>query len=227
MDDTPDSLGERDRVGPFPDGLEPDSTVLLAGTVEPETHAVGLRALCRYGHAADTALVVTATESADRTATTYDRLSDPSADPSIGLVDTTSEGQSVAALYEERPVVFVPAPGDLERLVIALSDLTGVRSAPAGSRHLLVRSLTPLLEGASVEAVAAVLERVAGLRTGTGLTLLGLDYTTHGRETMAALTDRVDGVVWATETADGTLEFEFSPTGDGHAPSAAGVERTE
>lgn len=58
----------------FPDGLTPGSTVLIAGAVEPTRYAVDLRALCRYSHAADAAIIVTTTESADQTVDTYETI---------------------------------------------------------------------------------------------------------------------------------------------------------
>lgn len=213
MDGTAESPLDHDsvQIDPFPDGLSAGSTVLVAGTVDPATYAIGLRALCRFGKRDDTALVVTTTESADQTVERYDTVCENTERPAIGLVDTTSE-QSVSALYGEQPVVYVPAPNDLERIVIGLSDLTSARPPSSGTRHLLVRSLTPLLEMSSVDAVCTILERISGLRMGSGLTLLGIDYTVHGDETMAALSEHVDGILWTTERS-GALEFEFSRIG--------------
>lgn len=199
------------QVDAFPTGLRPGSTILIAGTVDPTTYALGLRALHRLGDAEDAALVVTTTESADRTLATFDAVRTDSERQSLGLVDTTSERQYVTALYDETPVVFVPSSGDLERLVLALSDIEETRLPSSGTRHLLVRSLTPILQNAPVRRVRSMLDRINGLRTGNGLTILGVDYTAHDEETMVALRDAVDGVLWVSRTADDRLEFEFQP----------------
>ena len=45
-----------------------------------------------------------------------------------------------------------------------------------------------------------------------GLCLVGLDYTTHDEETMTALADHVDGVLWVTHPSPDRLEFEYQPT---------------
>lgn len=116
---------EAPRIGGLPDGPSSGSTVLVASTGDPSRDALGLRILRRYGTATDTAFVVTTTESADRTIETYADLEAGTDRPSLGIVDTTSEQQSVSALYGETPVVFTPSPGDLERLVLALSELSG------------------------------------------------------------------------------------------------------
>lgn len=207
---------------PIPGGLTTESTVLIASAGDPSQYAVALRLLCEHVDADDAALLVTTTESVDRTIETYDRLcSDPDR-PSFGFVDTVSERQSVTALYEETPVVFTPSPADLERLVVALSDLSADTPPSEGSRHLVVRSLTPLLESEPTAHVGTVLDRIAGLRSETGLCLLGIDYTAHDEETMAAMTARVDGVLWVTHTSSKHLEFEYRPTPGRHARSVTG-----
>ncbi|NHN49401.1 hypothetical protein G9464_17665 [Halostella sp. JP-L12] len=220
MDETTEAL-DRDTVGAdaFPSDVAP-GTVLIAGTVEPSTYALGLRALHRLGGPDDAAMIVTTTESADRTLAAYDAVRTDSGPQSIGIVDAASERQYLNALYDETPVVFVPSPGDLERLVLAISDLDGNRLPSSGTRHLVVRSLTPMLENAPMSRVRSVIERVIGLRTGSGLTILGVDYTAHDEATMAALTELVDGVLWVTRTAEGHLEFEFQPTSGRHRPTS-------
>lgn len=221
MDGVSDSSIDHEavQIETFPDGLSPGSTILIAGAVEPTMYAVGLRALCRYGHAADAAIVVTTTKSADQTFDTYETICAESDRLSLGLVDTTSKHQYVTALYSEAPVVFIPSPSDLERLVLALSELTGDRRPSNGTRHLVVRSLTPILKSSSTTRVCTVLERISGLRAGTGCCLLGLDYTAHDDETIAALIEQVDGVLWITEIADNHVTFEFRPTSGHHTRS--------
>lgn len=199
-------------VESFPERLATGSTVLIAGAGEPVEYALGLRILNHFGTGEDTALVVTTTGSADETVNTYEALSDPTTNPSLRLVDATSQQQNVTALYEEDPVVFVTAPGDLERIVIGLSDLTEARPTGEGRRHLLVRSLTPILESAAVDDVRTLLDRITGLRTETGLAILGIDYTAHSGETMSILAEHVDGIIWVRRHLDGEIALEFRPT---------------
>jgi len=205
------------QVDSLPDSLSGGSTVLVATTGDPSQSAVCLRILCAQGAGEDTAFVVTTTESADRTIAVYDRLGGETGHPSIGIVDTVSEQQSVSALYGETHVVFTPSPGDLERLVMALSDLSDSSAPSSGARHLVIRSLTPILESSSPTRVSAVLERITGLRSETGLGLLGIDYTAHDEETMAAIADLVDGVLWVTQPSSDRLAFDYQPTGGRHS----------
>lgn len=192
----------------FPDAIGTGSTVLVAGSVDPSKYALGLRALCQYGRDDESALVVTTTESADQTCAVYEEMC-PQTGPSLGLVDTTSEKQSVSALYGRSPTVFTPSSADLERIVIALSELTEGKVPPTTSRHLVIRSLTPLLNCSSAKRVCNVLQRVTGLRTGTGMGFFGLKYTEHDEETITTLARHVDGILWVTQGADADLDFEY------------------
>lgn len=193
----------------FPDGLTADSTVLVASADQSLLSAVGLQVLSRYGHGADVALIVSTTESADRTVGRYEGIRPDREGPSLGIVDTTAD-QRVSATYDETPVVRTPSPGDLERLVLALSELVEDGRPVNGDRHLLVRSLTPILETAPTDRVCTVLERITGLRSGAGLCLFAVDYTAHDERTMSALAERVDGILWVTGSDE--IDFEYRPT---------------
>ncbi|MFC3959251.1 DUF7504 family protein [Halovivax cerinus] len=215
VDDCTPSLPE------FPDAVGTGATILVAGTVDPSTCALGLRALCQYGRTDESAFVVTTTESADRTSTVYDRLC-PSGGPSIGLVDTTSESQYLASLYGGTPTVFTPSSADLERIVIGLSELSESMSPNPDSRHLIVRSLTPILDHSSTGRVSDVLQRIAGLRTGSGIGFYGLTYTEHDEETIAALAQHVDGILWVTGGVDTPLTFDYQSARRFSVPSSPG-----
>lgn len=196
-------------IDSFPKSLATGSTVLIASAGDPSHYAIGLRALCQFAGVDDAALVVTTTESADQTIEKYLDCCPAAARFSLGLVDTTSEHQSVSSIYGEIPIVFTPAPGDLERLVLALAELSGNTQTSKRTHHLLVRSLTPILETSSTSRVSRVLERITGFRSETGLCLFGLDYTAHDEETMAAVTELVDGVLWVTQPSPDRLELEY------------------
>lgn len=203
-------------IDDVPAGISSGSTVLVASAGDPTPTAVGLQLLCRFGQPDDVAFVVTTAASADQTIETYERCCPEAGQSALRVVDTCSKRQSVSAVYDETPVVFTPSSGDLERLLLAISELFETHTRPAGRRYLVVRSLTPILESSSTARVCEVLERLTGLRSETGLSLLGLDYTAHGEETMAALAKRVDGVLWVTCTSGDRLELEYQPSRGRH-----------
>jgi hypothetical protein len=215
MDGPPEATGDEPtpRIDTLPERIEDGATILVATAGPPSRLGVPLELLYQRGTAADSALVVTTVESAETTLDRYGRLAAGRAGPALRIVDTVSEGQSVSALYGETPVVFTPAVGDLERLVIALSDLAGEAAPAEGVRHLVIRSLTPMLDAVPVDRLSTVLERVVDLRTGGGLCLLGIDYTAHDEETMRTVAARTDGVLWVTEPERGRVEFAYEPSG--------------
>lgn len=200
----------------FPDDLSRGASVLVACAGDPARYAVDLQALCEYGDGADTAFVVTTTRSVDTTLERYGRLCPEKGRPALRLVDTTARHPSVSELYGDASTIAIPSPGDLERMVIALSDLSESTAPSDGARHLVVRSLTPVLEETPVDRVRTVLERVTGLRAGGGLCLLGIDYTAHDSETIDGLAEQVDGVLWVTEAESDRLEFQYRPTQSRH-----------
>lgn len=196
----------------FPDDLSRGAAVLVACAGDPARYAVDLQVLCEYGDAADTAFVVTTTRSVDTTLETYGRLRPKEGRPALRLVDTTARHPSVSEIYGDASTIAIPSPGDLERMVIALSDLSEASPPSDGARHLVIRSLTPILEETPVERVRTVLERVTGLRAGSGLCLLGIDYTAHDSGTIDSLARQVDGILWVTEAGSDRLEFQYRPT---------------
>lgn len=220
MNDLSDAAIGREvaQIDGLPQQLATGATVLVASTGDPSADAVSLAILSERGDSSDSALVVTTTDSVDRTIETYEHLGSNDQKPALGVVDTASKQQSVSALYDETPVVYTSGPEDVERLIVALSELSGERPPADGDRHLIVRSLTPLLESTSTSLVCAALERITGLRSEEGLCLLGFDYTAHADETMAAVTEHVDGVLWVTGPTEDGLEFDYRPTRTRYSP---------
>lgn len=203
---------------PFPERFGTGETVLVATAGDPSVPAVDIRVLCQYGDVADRVLIVTTTRSATQTVETVDHFCSETARPALGFVETTSNQPSVSAIYDDVPVILTPSPGDLERLVVALTELCRDDPPAHGDRHLIVRSLTPLLEAAPVDRVCRVLERISGLRTSGGLCLWGIDYTAHDETTMAAVVEGVDSVLWVTQDGPNDLAFEYQLTRGSVAP---------
>ncbi|QLH81709.1 DUF7504 family protein [Halosimplex pelagicum] len=206
---------ERDPAAPevdaVPEGVAPGSTVLVATVGDPAPSVPSLQVLSAFADGDDTALVVTTTESAETTVERARAVFEEGARPSLGVVDTVSKQQSVASRYGDVPTVFTPSSSDLERLVVALTELSGEGRPADGDRHLVVRSLTPILEAVATDQVCTVLQQVSGIRTETGLTLLGVDETAHDDATMRALAEQVDGVLWVTRGSDDALELMYRP----------------
>lgn len=202
------------RLDGRPERLTTGATVLVAGADDPSTDAVTLQLLSEFGQSTDTAAVVTTTESVEQTTETYDTLIPDTNQPSLSVVDMISKRQSMSVMYGDRPAVFTASPGDIERLVVALSDLSVETPPGTGDHHLSVRSLTPILETTSTELVSRTLERIIDFRSETGLCLLGIKYTAHDDETIERMADHVDGILWVQFSGPNELELEFRPATD-------------
>lgn len=198
--------------GKFPDSFSTGATVLVASAGDPSKTAVAIRLLSRYGQSSDKAFVVTTTEGVSETIETIDERSSETETPALEFVDTTSTQPSVPAIYDETPVILTPSPGSLERIVVALAELSESNPPADGNRHLVVRSLTPMLESTSTAEVCTVLDRITGLRSPGGLCLFGIDYTAHDEATIETVAEQVDGVLWVTQNDSDTVQFEYQQT---------------
>jgi hypothetical protein len=90
-----------------------------------------------------------------------------------------------------------------------VSDLIGTVD---GNRHLVIRSLDPILNAAPTARVCRVLDRITGFRSERGLSLIGFQYTAHEEETMTAIAALVDGVLWVSQPSPDRLAFEYQST---------------
>lgn len=202
--------------GVFPDEFAAGATVLVASPDTPPLYGVVIQALVQFCEPDDAALVVTTTESADTTLETCKQDCPESERPFIGIVDTTGTRPSAPALHNDVSTVYIPSPGDLERLVIALSEVSENTPTPDADRNLLIRSLTPILDAAPIDRVHTVLDRITGLRTDGGLCLLGIDYTAHDREVAETIARKTDGVLWLSNSPSNGVKAEYRPM-DGSA----------
>lgn len=195
----------------LPNELSDGHSILIIAPFEPSECAIPLRLLSQYGQSEDMAPVVTTLASAEKTIETWNSIAADDTRPSIGIIDTTSTQQSIAAAYGDLPIYYTPSSGDLERVVMALADLAGETPPASGNRHLVFRSLTPIIQKAPMERVCHVLERIIGLRVGTGLGLFGIDGTAHDQVTLSKIADTVDDVVWFNRTSDDELTSTYHP----------------
>lgn len=192
----------------LPETVASGSTLLVA-TPEPiDEYALPLRIADRYARSDECRLVVTATVDAERTIRQQLSVS-PSPAPGFGVVDATGD-EHLLSLYQEYPTVYLPYPGELAHVSLALWELETALSPSRPNPHLIFRSLSPLLAEDSLERVTNVLGRLIEQRRSSGsLTVLGVEYTAHDEHTMAALRALADAVVWVDTSPDARLELEY------------------
>ncbi|WP_312908055.1 DUF7504 family protein [Natronosalvus caseinilyticus] len=206
---TPDS-DERLRAIDFeglPNNLTEDSVILVAKPAPLEEYAVSLRILDRYTSPDDRRIVVTTAVSAERTIQQQTALASPESGR-FGVIDATPQHQP-SAPFQQYPVVSLPHSVELTRLVLALWELEASMASGSQQTHFGIRSLTPLLVDEGLGRTVSVLEHLIEDRSDSGLVVLGLEYTRHDEDTLAALRAIVDGIVWVEERTDGSISAAY------------------
>lgn len=193
----------------LPDELPDGSSILVAKPTSLTDHALTLRLSDRYADPDDCRLVLTTEIDAARTIDQHDEIADGSAAGRLGVVDAT-ESHQPSAPFQEHPTVSLPNPAELTRIVLALQQLESTLSKDCETINVVVRSLTPMLDGSRLEQVIRVVEQlVERQRSAGGVAVFGMEYTRHGDRTMRALSDTVDAIVWVEESTNGPhLDFQ-------------------
>lgn len=193
-----------ERFDDLPNAVRPGGQILLACTEDPAAANIGIDLLTHYTSTGDHSVVVTTQADAESVLSVFEKIAGDTDHSSLSVLDSSGTKPAASDLYRAVPIVRIPSPINLERLVTGLAEITGQSRPHSGNRSLLVRSLTPLLERDSVERVLPIVDRIGGICSGTGLSLFGLDYTAHDEGTVNQLANRMDGVLWISKpSADG------------------------
>lgn len=191
-----------------PDTLSTDSAICIAKPAPLAEYAVPLRITDRYTDRNDCRIIVTPSIGTDETVRQQQTIT-PSGDYRMGIVDTTAD-EHLDALYQENPTIYLPHPGELSQISLAVWDLYEALSSSCSNTHVILRSLTPLLAEKRLERVTNVLERlIEHQRAHSNRLVFGIEYTEHDEATMAALRDLVDGIVWIEQASDRSLRLEY------------------
>ncbi|NUB93530.1 hypothetical protein HT576_21300 [Haloterrigena sp. SYSU A121-1] len=192
----------------IPDAIPDDSTICIAKPAPLTEYAIPLRITDRYTADNDCRVIVTSLVSAEETIQQQQSLTH-SAVSRIGVVDTRADGY-LESLYQENPTISLPQPGELSQLAIAARDLHEALSTSCSKPHVILRSLTPILDAEPLERVTNVLERLIRQQSSSSsLTVFSIDYTEHDEATMAALEALADGIVWVEQTGERPLRFDY------------------
>lgn len=194
--------------------LGPGQTVLVAESGDLRRHAVDLRLLAARSDPAEGAAFVSTQTGSKAMLEAYESLDAEAASDVLGVVDAVSHDQNIPASYRETPVSHVAGPHDLARLSVAVGDLMGAAEREDRRRHLVVQSLTPLLERSESDVVERFVRGTTSDSTvADGFSILRVDFTAHDEATLKRVRNAADLVLWVEESPDGTLDFEFEQVG--------------
>lgn len=185
------------------ESLVNDTVTIVAGTDRDELSHVGMGLLVRNADIVDGAILLTTTMDAETSIDECASVGD-SRKPDIAVIDTTSTGQSIPSVYSAIPTVFTPSPGDIERTSMALSDLGSRLEGDRRPVHLLVDSLSDIVDGVGVESSLSVLRQASVPSDDiSGFTVATLAYNEHSKATVDDVTEFADSVVWVETTDEG------------------------
>ncbi|MFC7216168.1 hypothetical protein ACFQO4_19070 [Saliphagus sp. GCM10025334] len=190
----------------LPNSLTEDSVILVAKPAPLDEYAVSLRILDRFTSPAERRIIVTTAVSAERTIQQQIFLASPESGR-FGVVDATPQNHP-SSPFQKYPVVSLPHSVELTRLVLALWELEASMASDSQKTHFGIRSLTPLLADDGLERTISVLKHLIEGRTDSGLVVLGFEYTKHDEDTLSALKEIVDGIVWIEEQTVGSISAE-------------------
>lgn len=201
----------RNGIESLPESLQDDHLTIVAGTDGSALTQVGMRLLIRYADASDGAILLTTTMDAETGIDEYTSAGDPS-NPDIAVIDTISTDQNLPSVYRSIPTVFTPAPGDVERTAMAISELTAQLNGDRRPIHLLVDSLSDIVEEVGVDSALKLLRQSTGPDAPiSGHTFTTVRYNTHSMSTVDDLTALSDSVVWVENTECGR-ELSYRPS---------------
>lgn len=193
----------RNGIESLPESLQDDHLTIVAGTDGTALTQAGMRLLIRYAEESDVAILLTTTMDAETGIDEYTSAGDPS-NPDLAVIDTISTDQNLPSVYRSIPTVFTPAPGDVERTAMAVSELTAQLDGEGRPTHLLADSLSDIVEEVGAESALKLLRQATGPDAPiSGHTFATVRYNAHSVSTVDDLTAFGDSVVWVENTDRG------------------------
>lgn len=191
-----------------PDKIPDDSAICIAKPAPLVEYAIPLHVTNRYTDRDDCRIIVTSSVSAEETIRQQQAIT-PSASSRLGVVDATAD-EYLASLYQKNPTISLPRPGELSQLALSVWELHEALSMSCSKTHVILRSLTPILEEEPLERVTNVLERLMEQqRSNSSLTVFSIEYTEHDEATMAVLEELVNGIFWIEQTGQQGLRLDY------------------
>ena len=129
--------------------------------------------------------------------------------PAVGFVDATPHRPTAAMKEEMQALEDVPSAKDLLQLTIAVGDVRRAIAPADQPANIVIPVFDSLLGGVPTDRVVRVLSHIAESTTDEGRVVIGLNYTAGSSETLQALTDHSDAILWAEREADGAVSIDF------------------
>ena len=193
---------DRSPLEDLPTDVPDGSSILVAKPAALTDRAVELQIAEHYAAPGSCHLVLSTDVDGAQTVEQYRSIGDEGTGGRCGVVDA-SDSDHPSAPFQTHPIVSLPNPADLSRIVLALQQLESTLAGSSPTINVVARSLTPVVERARHDQVMRVVEQlVERQRSAGGVAVFGLEYTRHDDRTMTALRRLVDAVVWVETSAE-------------------------
>lgn len=194
-----------------------EGITLVAASFPLAAERLPTNLLYRGLSAGDTAILVTANQPPADVIESYEARFTGQDTPNLAIIDVTAD-QTFHDTYHDVTVVGIPGVGDITRTLVGLSDVATDVWFRDGDVHVVIPDIAPFM-GNRRTHVRRMLRSLRGDDAITGSIAVGFQYTAASSETMAALQEAVDAVVWAEETPSGDTKIERTdPTADRGPP---------
>jgi hypothetical protein len=131
--------------------------------------------------------------------------------PALGFVDATPHRPTPAVKERVQAIEDVPGASDLLQVTTAVNDVCGAVAPTDQPTNVVVPVVDSLLGVAPTERVVRVLAQVAESADDEGRVVVGIDYTAGSRDTLRALKDHSDAMLWAERNPAGEVALDFEP----------------
>jgi hypothetical protein len=132
--------------------------------------------------------------------------------PALGFVDATPNRPHPALNEKVAVIENIPSAHDLLQLVTAIEDVCEAIAPDDQPLSIVIPAVDPLLSGAPTDRVVRVLSHIAESTDAAGKVVIGVNYTAGSQETLQALQQHSNAVLWAERSASGTISFDFEPS---------------
>lgn len=179
---------------------------LVAGSFPPDAESLPMALVSRDLAAEDTVILVTANQPPADVIESYEVRFTGSDTPNLAIIDVTAD-QTFRDTYHDVTVVGIPGVGDITRTLVEVSEVAEDVQSRGGDVHVVIPDIAPFV-GTPRTHVTRMLRSLREDDAITGTVVVGFQYTAASSETMAALRDVVDTIVWAEKTPEGEVDLE-------------------
>ncbi len=128
--------------------------------------------------------------------------------PALGFVDATTHRPTPAVKESVQALEDIPSSRDLLQLTTAIGDVCETVAPDGQPVNIVIPTFGSLLSAAPTDRVIRVLSHIAESNGTDGRVVIGLNYTAGSNETLQALKEHSDVILWAERDGGGRVRLD-------------------